>query len=797
MTTNDYAERVYAGVLGKIIGVYLGRPFEGWSHEEILERLGGIEYYVNNRPGMPPLIVTDDDISGTFTFPRALEDYHQVTAERIGRIWLNYIIENRTILWWGGRGISTEHTAYLRLREGLHAPASGSAELNGSVVAEQIGAQIFIDGWAMASPGDPDRAVALATAAARVSHDGEAVHAARVLAAMEAAAFVEPRIDRLLDIGTGYVPADSAIARMIGDLREWHAGTSGGTGGAGRRGGDWHAAFGRIRERWGYDRFPGDVPVVPNHAVIILGLLYGAGDFSESLRIVGTAGWDTDCNAGNLGCLLGIRNGLAAFDGGRDWRGPVADRLLLPSADPGNAVSDAVREALRIVNHKNRLDGAPPWAPKGGVRFSFAFPGSVQGFTPGEAETAVENVAVGDDVVENVAVGGGRALQVTFRGAGSVTTPTFKLPDQLEMPGYEFVASPSIYPGQTITAEISLVIEAARSEAAPSAAASSAAAPKASPAARPVVPSAAHPATQADDGTVEAQLVLGVYTAQGGLHEVRLGEPERLSGVPRSFSRRVPDTGGYPIATVGLRFRAASAGGAAAVLLHSLDWSGEPDVTFTRPPAVDDTPDGSGPRTWRHAWANGVDQWDDVWDVPFRLAQNRGRGLLIQGTRDWRNYAAEATLRIDLADAAGIAVRVQGMERYYALLITSQGTVRLIRRLEGDTVLREIPYPWEPDRPYTLRLAAEGATIRASVDGVVLPEWVEEASAAHGGGSRDGAAADGAVDSAADGAAPLNSGAIAYVLERGTLASAAMRVVPITPGADRSGSRKATSNGAR
>ena len=25
----DYAERVYAGVLGKLIGVYLGRPIEG------------------------------------------------------------------------------------------------------------------------------------------------------------------------------------------------------------------------------------------------------------------------------------------------------------------------------------------------------------------------------------------------------------------------------------------------------------------------------------------------------------------------------------------------------------------------------------------------------------------------------------------------------------------------------------------------------------------------------------------------------------------------------------------------
>jgi hypothetical protein len=31
---HDYAERVYAGVLGKLIGVYLGRPFEGWTRAD-------------------------------------------------------------------------------------------------------------------------------------------------------------------------------------------------------------------------------------------------------------------------------------------------------------------------------------------------------------------------------------------------------------------------------------------------------------------------------------------------------------------------------------------------------------------------------------------------------------------------------------------------------------------------------------------------------------------------------------------------------------------------------------------
>ncbi len=134
---NDYAERVYSGVLGKVIGVYLGRPFEGWTYERIQEHLGDVEYYVHDKLKVP-LIVTDDDISGTFTFVRSLADNEfnvNLTAQQIGETWLNYLIEKKTILWWGGLGNSTEHTAYLRLKNGVPAPDSGSRELNGKVVS--------------------------------------------------------------------------------------------------------------------------------------------------------------------------------------------------------------------------------------------------------------------------------------------------------------------------------------------------------------------------------------------------------------------------------------------------------------------------------------------------------------------------------------------------------------------------------------------------------------------------------------------------------------------------------------
>jgi ADP-ribosylglycohydrolase len=208
----DYVERVYAGVLGKIIGVYLGRPFEGWEHARILADLGEIKGYVNDKVGLP-LVITDDDISGTFTFVRALEDYGyspQLTPAQIEQTWLNYLVENKTILSWAGLGCSTEHTAYLRLKRGIPAPQSGSIELNGQIVAEQIGSQIFIDGWAMLAPGNPQLAAQLAGKAASVSHDGEAIYGAQVLAAMGAQAFVERDIERLLDVGLAFAPPASA-----------------------------------------------------------------------------------------------------------------------------------------------------------------------------------------------------------------------------------------------------------------------------------------------------------------------------------------------------------------------------------------------------------------------------------------------------------------------------------------------------------------------------------------------------------------------------------------------------------
>ena len=58
-----------------------------------------------------------------------------------------------------------------------------------------------------------------------------------------------------------------------------------------------------------------------------MGLLYGNGDFRRSVSLATMCGFDTDCNAGTVGCLLGLRNGLEAIP--EQWKGPLNDTYEL------------------------------------------------------------------------------------------------------------------------------------------------------------------------------------------------------------------------------------------------------------------------------------------------------------------------------------------------------------------------------------------------------------------------------------------------------------------------------------
>ena len=678
---SDYAERVYAGALGKIIAVYLGRPIEGWSYAQIMARFGEINYYAHEALD-EPLIVTDDDLSGAFTFVRAMPDYGNrldLTPAQIGQTWLNYIVEGKTILWWGGIGDVTEHTAYLRLKQGIQPPRSGSIDLNGPVMAQQIGSQIFIDGWGLIAPGDPELAADLARRAACVSHDGEAIYGAQVVAALIAGAFVESDINKLIDDATALIPADSIIYRMIERLRDWRVAEP-----------DWHQTLAWIDREYSRERYPGNCHIVPNHARIILALLYGDDDFQKSMTVVNTSGFDSDCNSGNVGCIMGVKQGLAGLDAGPDWRGPVADRLYLPTADGGNSISDAVSESYKLVNIGRGMRGLPPLAPKNGARYHFSLPGSVQGF---ESETGRESKYAA--IIENVAghsALGERSLAIRYRRlatgrlarvAALTFIPSKEIADYFDQRGYRLLASPTLYPGQVVRARLTA------------------------------------DAANADAATL--RLYARHYNEDDALDMIG-GEPAELApGAAVELSWRLPETGNQPIAYVGIEIRGEK-GATGTVYLDWLTWDGAPDMRLNKPRISEaGRQKRARPKFWKKAWIYALDSSErfdswDYWTQAYRLIQNQGRGLLIQGTRDWTDYQLAVRAMPRVCEAGGIAVRVQGLRRYYALLLDHEKT-RIVRVLDGETVLAETDSGWSVERNYELGLKVEGKRLTAFVDG--------------------------------------------------------------------------------
>ena len=90
-------------------------------------------------------------------------------------------------------------------------------------------------------------------------------------------------------------------------------------------------------------------------------------------------------------------------------------------------------------------------------------------------------------------------------------------------------------------------------------------------------------------------------------------------------------------------------------------------------------------------------------------------------TKRWaRPYRVSADVTPHMAKAAGIAARVQGLRRYYALLLCRDGRACLVKALDGDTVLAETDFPWEFGQTHELSLEVVGTRLRAWIGGQQL-----------------------------------------------------------------------------
>ena len=132
------------------------------------------------------------------------------------------------------------------------------------------------------------------------------------------------------------------------------------------------------------------------------------------------------------------------------------------------------------------------------------------------------------------------------------------------------------------------------------------------------------------------------------------------------------------------------------------------------------------------------------WEPAFKISNNFGRGLILTGSSEWSDYTVSSDVKFYLGKSGGIVARVQGLQRYYALELTAKGILRLVKVLDGVTILREIQETFELNKAYELELAVNGSVITGKMNSKSILEYDDKNS-------------------------PLLSGAIGLVVEAGTL----------------------------
>jgi hypothetical protein len=287
-----------------------------------------------------------------------------------------------------------------------------------------------------------------------------------------------------------------------------------------------------------------------------------------------------------------------------------------------------------------------------------------------------------------------------------MTTPTFIPADQETAPMYELLASPTLYSGQAIRARV---------------------------------------VAGENSGPTHYAITVRAYDGAGRLADFRSEPTSVPPGTAALLDWKVPDTAGQPVAEVGLEVKPES-GREGSVDLDFLTWDGAPDLRLARPAA--------GGKMWKRAWVQAVDRFESSVAEPLRLIQDRGAGMLIQGARDWVDYEVEATLTAQMAAAVGLAARVQGLRRHYALRL-APGRAQLVKTLGEARVLAEADLAWEFGRAYALSLRIEGSRLVGEIDGAEFFDLDDTES-------------------------PLSCGGIALLCEEGCVASTGVTVRPLS-----------------
>lgn len=667
----DYVERVYAGWLGKVIGVRYGAPFEMWSDERIKRFFGELSGYVMHHADF----AADDDTNGPLFFSRVLDDTGKgadFSYQDIGEAVLNYVPYEHGFFWWGGYGVSAEHTMYHNLLNGIMPPDSGSEGQNGPIMAGQIGGQIFIDPWGLVAPGDMEKAASMARKAASIAWDGVGIDGGVFIACCISTAFDGGSIEAVIKRALSMIREDSDYYKVVVDIMDFHNAHPD----------DWRLCLGYIKERYWMDKWIGNCHIIPNIAIMILSMLYGGGSFSKSLDICAMCGFDTDCNLGNIGCILGVLNGLDGMDLGK-WAPEINDFQAASSCLGCLNITDVAATALRFAKLGYEVMGEE--VPEELVRLTRPGRRCLSFELPHSTHAVRVKALDGSHLVSSIrntdedAACGHRSLAVSLSPMPSgrqakVFIKTYYAKEDFTNGRYEPVTSPIAYPGQRV--EVSL-------------------------------------RSKSSEG-----IRASIYFLDGHDGAITSGPSSLVSadGWTR-LSYTIPPSDtlvkevGVLVETNALR----KIGGDACFLIDDFIITGGVDYEI----------DFSKEKGW--SWLER--------DARTELSQyTRLKGMVLiedgcvrlrscdyaeayTGDTDWRDYELSQHVTVISGDWNGINFRVQGAMRSYAAFL-GDGVVRLCKKIKGEYLeLASAAAPVKAGQSCIVTARVQGPLIQISVDG--------------------------------------------------------------------------------
>jgi len=285
-------DKIKGGWAGKTIGCTYGGPTEFKFCGTMIQDYtpvewndGVIKWWYENAPGLY------DDVYMDLTF-----------VDVFDRLGLDAPVDSFAMAF-ATAGYSLWHAnqaARYNILQGIMPPASGNWINNPH--ADDIDFQIESDHAGIMSPGMPVAASVIADKIGHIMNYGNGWYGGVYVSAMYTLAFVSDDIEFIVKEALKAIPEQSAFHQCISDVINWHR----------QFPDDWKQTWFECEKKWSSDVgcpdgvfLPYDIDAAINCAYVVIGLLYGNGDFYKTIDIATRCGQDSDCNPSTAGGILG------------------------------------------------------------------------------------------------------------------------------------------------------------------------------------------------------------------------------------------------------------------------------------------------------------------------------------------------------------------------------------------------------------------------------------------------------------------------------------------------------------